>query len=315
MRHRATGKGWEQDNSRRMGIILVLAGGICWGFIGIFVQSIGPAIDPITLSIMRLGLASIIMLPVIVFHSGVKALAISSKQLAFFALFGFGYWTIYQILYFSSIQLVSAATAVVLLYTAPFFIIILAKLFLGEEITRRKVIAAVLGIVGISIMFGVWAINPARGMMLGGLMALGSGFCYATYYIYVKKALVNTDPVVTSFYSMLFGFLFLLLAAMSLFRERIVFEPSLTTLLLVLGLAGISTTLGVTLNVLGMKRIEAGEAGILALIEPITTLTVSRLLFGSSLTGWQMAGAALILAGAYMIYKRSEPEREQSRNS
>jgi len=49
----------EAQQSRRLGILLVVAGAVCWGFIGIFVQAIGPAIDPSSLSIMRLGVAGV----------------------------------------------------------------------------------------------------------------------------------------------------------------------------------------------------------------------------------------------------------------
>ena len=34
--------------------------------------------------------------------------------------------------YFSAIQMTSASVAVILLYTAPFFIIVLARVFLGR---------------------------------------------------------------------------------------------------------------------------------------------------------------------------------------
>ncbi|HOO11843.1 MAG TPA: EamA family transporter, partial [Bacillota bacterium] len=77
---------------RRLGITLVLAGGICWGFIGIFVQAIGPAIDPLTLSILRLATASTLMVPVILYHDGAKAFIIPKRNLRFFAFFGLGYW-------------------------------------------------------------------------------------------------------------------------------------------------------------------------------------------------------------------------------
>ncbi|MDI6705362.1 MAG: EamA family transporter [Bacillota bacterium] len=294
------------QDSRKIGISLVLAGGVCWGFIGIFVQAIGPVIDPFTLSILRLGAASLLMVPIIVRQKGFKAFIIPRKNLRFFVLFGLAYWAVYQILYFTAIQMISAGVAVVLLYTAPFFIIILARLFLGEAMTARKVAASVLGFIGVGVMFSSWAASPSQGMAAGGLMALGAGFCYATYYIYVKKALASTDPLVTSFYSMFFGFAWLTVVTAAFFRGRVAFQPDLRTILLIIGLAAVSTTIGGTLNILGMRRIEAGEAGVFALVEPITTLIVSWFLFGSTLQGWQILGAAMILFGGYLVYRQPE---------
>ncbi len=298
-------------NSRRMGIVLVLTGAVCWGFIGIFVQAIGPAVDPFTLSIIRLGTASVLMMPVIALQSGIKALLISRRTLAFFALFGLGYWTIYQMLYFSAIQMTSASVAVIMLYTAPFFIIILARVFLGEQITGRKLAAVTLGVAGVWLMFRSWVINPSPGMMAGGLMALGAGFCFATYFIYVKKALLKTDPFVTAFYAMFFGFIFLIPASLLLFRDKMHIQLDLRTALLILGLAAVSTTLGGTLNIMGLKRIEAGEAGVFSLVEPITTIIVSWFLFRNALQGWQIIGGILVLLGGYLVYRQPEGSRSR----
>ena len=297
----------EGKKERRMGIALVLAGGICWGFIGIFVQAIGPVIDPFTLSILRLAIASVLMIPVILYHDGAKAFIIPKRNLRFFALFGLGYWTLYQMCYFSAIQMTSAGVAVILLYTAPFFIIGLARIFLGEKITKRKTAAAVLGVTGVWVMFMSWADGSAPGMVTGGFLGLAAGFFFATYFIYVKKALVSSSPFITAFYSMAFGCIFLTVTTLLFFRSRVYYLLDARTILLILGVAFVSTTLGGTLNIMGLQRMEAGEAGVLGLIEPITTLIASWLIFGDVLGGRQVIGAMLVLTGAYLIYKQPAP--------
>jgi drug/metabolite transporter (DMT)-like permease len=294
----------DGKRERRMGIALVLAGGICWGFIGIFVQAIGPVIDPLTLSILRLATASALMVPVIIYHDGAKAFIIPKRSLRFFALFGLGYWTLYQMSYFSAIQMTSAGVAVILLYTAPFFIIVLARIFLGESITRRKIAASILGVTGVWVMFMTWAGGSAPGMVTGGLLGLAAGFFFATYFIYVKKALVSSSPFITAFYSMSFGCVFLTIVTLLFFRSRVYYQLDARTILLILGVAFVSTTLGGTLNIMGLQRMEAGEAGVLGLIEPITTLIASWLIFGDVLGGRQVIGALLVLTGAYLIYKQ-----------
>lgn len=294
----------DGEKERRLGITLVLAGGICWGFIGIFVQAIGPVIDPFTLSILRLATASMLMVPIIIHQDGARAFLIPRKNLRFFALFGLGYWTLYQMSYFSAIQMTSASVAVILLYTAPFFIIVLARVFLGERITKRKIIAAVLGVAGVWVMFMSWTAGAVPGMTLGGIFGLAAGFFFATYFIYVKKALVSSSPFITAFYSMSFGCIFLIITTLLFFRDRVYYQPDVRSIMLILGVAFVSTTLGGTLNIMGLQRMEAGEAGVLGLIEPITTLIASWLVFGDVLGGRQVIGALLVLTGAYLIYKQ-----------
>ncbi len=301
----------NRAKERTLGTLLVLAGGICWGFIGIFVQAIGPVIDPFTLSILRLAAASILLVPVIIYLDGIKAFLISKRELYFFALFGLGYWTLYQMSYFSAIQMTSASVAVILLYTAPFFIIGLARVFLKESITKRKMAAAAIGVMGVWLMFMSQDLRAEPGMALGGLLGLAAGFFFATYFIYVKKALMTCSPFITAFYSMSFGCVFLTITTFMFFKDKTYYLLDGRTILLILAMALISTTLGGTLNIMGLKRMEAGEAGVLGLIEPITTLIASWLVFGSALGGRQLAGAFLVLAGGYLIYYRPMPAEDK----
>ncbi len=295
---------YKGAQDRKLGITLVLAGGICWGFIGIFVQAIGPVIDPFTLSVLRLAAASIMLIPIVIYFDGVRAFKITRQNLYFFALFGLGYWTLYQMSYFSAIQMTSASVAVILLYTAPFFIIGLARIFLKESITKDKIIAAALGVSGVWIMFISWDISAMPDMAVGGLLGLAAGFFFATYFIYVKKALITCSPFITAFYSMSFGCVFLTLTTFLFLKDRVYYLLDARTSLLILAIAFVSTTLGGTLNIMGLQRMEAGEAGVLGLIEPITTLIASRFVFGSVLGGRQMVGAFLVLAGAYLVYRQ-----------
>jgi drug/metabolite transporter (DMT)-like permease len=88
------------------------------------------------------------------------------------------------------------------------------------------------------------------------------------------------------------------------FRNRVYYQLDARTVLLILGVAFVSTTLGGTLNIMGLQRMEAGEAGVLGLIEPITTLIASWFIFGDVLGGRQVVGALLVLTGAYLIYNQ-----------
>ncbi|HZX46891.1 MAG TPA: DMT family transporter, partial [Clostridia bacterium] len=60
------------------------------------------------------------------------------------------------------------------------------------------------------------------------------------------------------------------------------------------------------------QRMEAGEAGVLGLIEPITTLIASWLVFGDVLGGRQVIGAMLVLTGAYLIYKQPAQDTDKT---
>jgi drug/metabolite transporter (DMT)-like permease len=88
-----------------------------------------------------------------------------------------------QNLWFFAITVIPLAQVFALEFTSPLWILLLSPLFLGEKLTRPRVIAAVLGFIGILLVT-----RPgAAPMSIGVLTAALAAFCFAITGILTKR--------------------------------------------------------------------------------------------------------------------------------
>jgi len=90
--------------------------------------------------------------------------------------------------WFLGIGLLPLATVFAIEFTVPFWTIIISYLFLKESITVKKVMAVLLGILGVIII-----VQPsAEGANYASLIVLGAAICYAFSHV-STKSLSNTE--------------------------------------------------------------------------------------------------------------------------
>ena len=95
-----------------------------------------------------------------------------------------------QNLWFAALTMIPLAQVFALEFTSPIWVILLAPIFLGEKLTGRRMLAALIGFIGILI---VARPNPQQidpGIILGALAAIG--FAGATIF---TKILTRTEAI------------------------------------------------------------------------------------------------------------------------
>jgi len=209
-------------------------------------------------------------------------------------LFGTGYF------YFSSIQLSSVSTAVILMYTAPIFVMTFSVLFLGEKLTWKKTVAVVAMLIGCCLVAGV--IGGFRFHPLGILFGLLSGISYATYNVVTKITLKRGGkPITATFY----GFLVMSLVAL-VFCDLPDMIGHVTATLwpsvpLLIALGVITYVIPYTLYTLAMNTLEAGTAATLGIVEPMAATLFSFAFLGEELGIFSMIGIVLILFAVFFL--------------
>jgi drug/metabolite transporter (DMT)-like permease len=146
-----------------------------------------------------------------------------------------------QSLWFWAITMIPLAQVFALEFTSPIWVILLAPLVLGERLTRRKVVAAALGLAG------VWVVAQPdfRTVDPGVLAAVGAAFFFAATTL-MTKALTRGEAVV----SILF-WLTLMQAAFgfaAVLADGEIALPTTATLpwLVLIGIAGVTAHLCLT---------------------------------------------------------------------
>ena len=201
-----------------------------------------------------------------------------------------------------------SANCSVIISTAPFFVAIAVRLFLGGAPMGRSFYAgfavAIVGIALLSFSGQALNLNP-----LGDLLCLLAAVCWGGYSVFLKKIeTYGYDTLLVTRRIFLYGLLFLLPALPFMpvrFDVGALLKPvNLLNLLnlLYLGLCA-SALCFVTWNV-AVSRLGAVRTSVYIYLSPVVTIVASWLLLGDPVLPMALLGAALTLVGLVLSQRR-----------
>lgn len=292
-------------------LYIVLAG-MLWGTSGIFVKFLTPyGFTAPQLSLVR-GTISFVAMALYALIIDKSIFRINLKNLAFALVIGitlFGTAT----LYYSSMQMTSVSTAVVLMYTAPIYVTAFSVAFLGERASNLKIASLGIMLLGCAFVSGV--IGGMKFDSLGILLGVFSGIVYAAYNILTKIALRSGLNATTL---SLYGFMFMALTALLSARPSAIFENAseepIKTIPLMIGLGVFTFVLPYLFYTLSMRDLPAGTASALSIIEPLAATLFSAIIFVEIPSIVSVLGIVLIVAATIMLGK-AENDCEDDKQS
>ncbi|WP_297064180.1 EamA family transporter [Thermococcus sp.] len=278
----------------KRGYILIFLSASMWGTLGIFATYIYRyGVDSFTMVFWRVLFALMILGTYISIF--LRESPFTRENLIFYAIYGLvGVFAFYT-LYFYTVKISSVGFAVLLVYTAPAFSVILGRLIFKELITTEKAIALAMVLVGVLLVAGNVDFNVNKVAILTGI---ATGFTYSLYGVLAKFGVRNERPERVLFMTLFFGLLFLV--PFSKFSIPSGAVPY------VLGLAFFPTFLGYTLYNHALKEVEVSRASIVATIEPVVAIVLAYVLFGEELTPLQLLGGVLIIGASILVHVREE---------
>lgn len=277
-----------------------------WGSIGVAGRAAFRAgIAPLEAAFFRAAIAFVVLM-VIVLSRNPRALHILPHDLSLFAGFGLVSIALFFFAYLYAINRTSVATAAILLYTAPAFVIALSAMLFGEPLTQTKIGALVLAFAGCILVVRGYDLQSLRLNLSGLLAGLGSGLTYALYSIFGKTALRRYSPVTTLVYAWGFGTLFL--GAVAIPAGVMTFSHPATGWVATVYLAVVTTLLAQWLYLAGLDRVEAGRASLIATLEPLVAAILGYALLRERLDFWQIIGGALVLTAVIMVRRMPSPD-------
>ncbi len=282
---------------KKISALLIIISGILWGCMGVFstaLQDLG--FNSIEGSAIRLVFCAVILAII-----NANKLKIKLKDLWIFTLLGLASILTMSISYFESIKRSSLTLASILLYTAPIMVTVMSAIFYKEKLTLKKIISltgAILGIVLIS-GFDKTASISTDGLLFGLL----SGFSYALYSIIGKFALRKYQPVTVSTYAFIFASIgALFLCNIPSMTKTVIETANITiSLLIMVGCGVVTAAIPYTLYTLGLKYIPAGNASILACVEPLTATIIGITFYGDQIGFASILGIVLILGAVTLL--------------
>ena len=288
-------------------LFAVLAAGTFWGTMGFFARSLYAAgFGPLEVAQTRITTGLLLVgLYILLFNR--SQFKVKLKDIWCFLGTGIVSLLLFSTCYFSALNYTSLAVAAILLYTAPFFVMLMSLLLFKEKMNGKKVFALILAFTGCVLVSGVG--GDEEFSWIGILLGLGSGFFYALYSIFGRYAINRGYGAWTmTFYT----FLFCSVGCAFLCDWQVIgtsVQADNSVLLWVLGLGFVTAFLPYVLYSMGLESMESSKASILASVEPVVSALFGVFVFHETLTAWGILGILMVLGAIVVLnVKRKKSE-------
>lgn len=283
--------------------VQVIAASVIYGFAGIFFLFVrNMAAGTVVFFQLLLGfLALVIYLGARGKLSGIK---LRGKRKSMLLL---GAWQAGGLLsYYTAVSSTNVSLSVLLLYTAPVYVLLAAPFVLKEKIRTKNLCALVLSLTGAIVVVGPENIfsgtaEVGSGYLFGVLMGLLSGFFYA--------CITMTSRYLRDEYSGLEQ-LFLSTGVTLVILLPLMFQVSSAALLenlpVLLFLGVMITSIGSILFFTGLEHVKAQNASIISLLEPVSAIFFAYLILHDTVSKSTLIGCVLILASSLLMSLEEE---------
>ncbi len=212
----------------------------------------------------------------------------------------------YTLLFWAELH-VSSGLAAVLQATIPMFGMIFAHWMLPDEPLRlRKLAGAMLALGGVALICGRLLGFNGPLAFWGGVGIIVGAASAAFANVLVKARSMDLAPAMLAAWQMIFGIAPLLVLGLVVDGNPARFNWTVTSLLCLLYLAVLGSALTFLLLYWLLPRLSVAQLQSISLITPPGAVMFGWLLGGETFPASSLLGAALVLAGVWMIFRRTK---------
>lgn len=290
---------------RSLGLVLGVSSALAFA-------SSGPLVKPLleagwsltSVLVIRMGVAGLVLSPALV---GAVRRERSFLHRHWPSLLLFGLFPVAgcQLLFFTAMQRMPVAIALLIQYLAPVILVGWVWLRTRRAPSRLVALGSIVAIAGLVLVVDV---AGARFDPLGTLLALGAAVCVCFYFVLSERAGDDLPPLALASGGLLFGAAIMGLLGLtgilpfSAPEVTVVFRgievPGIVPILFV---AAFSTTLGYAFGVMAVPHLGSRLASFVGLSEVLFALLYAWLLLGEAPGPVQLVGGAVLLAGVVLV--------------
>jgi len=272
------------------GVALVVASATAFGAMAIFARrAYADGIDTATLLALRFGIAALLMLG----YAWLRGTRWPrGRDLALLVALGAVGYAGQAASFFTALTLAPAGLVALLLYLFPAMVALLAAWRLRERLPPPRIAALLLALAGSALTVGP-ALGGAGGASSAGIaFAILAAAIYAVYIVAGTGVAQRVEPVAMA--TVVIASAAVVFGGVALARGPVL-PGSAGGWAAVVAIALVSTVAAITLFFAGLARVGPTRAATLSTVEPVVTIALAALVLDERLTGWQLAGGAMIL--------------------
>lgn len=274
---------------------------ICWGGAFVAGRVAATEVPPAMAALLRFVVATAALLTIaFTVERGLPRLA--ARQWLVVTLMGATGVVIFNLCFMYGLARAPASRGALIMALNPALTLLGAIAFLGEEVTRDKVLGIVIALAGVIVVLGHG--NPAnvlRGSVgAGDLLLFGCPLSWAAYSLIGKHALPGLSAVAVTTYAALIGTVLLAIVTVAVgdFAWPVASWRAWTAIWFV-GLFG--TALAFLLFYRGVRTIGPARTAVFINLVPVVAVLLGVLLLGEALEASMIAGGVLVVAGVLLL--------------
>ena len=279
-----------------------------WGLSFIVTKMALKEVHPFTLLTLRFGMGGLLLLLFQLQKDKRFIKKFSSKDwlsILFLAIVGVSGHTLlqaYGLLYTTAIN------TGWLIAIIPIFITIVARFFLREPITLRKIGGIILGLLGVFLVIskGVFSLSLFRlGSTFGDFLILISALTWAAFTVGGRRFLLRFPPLAAITPIMIVGCLIIFPFTLLKWEWDILFHLSLSGWMSILFLGIFCSGLAYLFWYSALEKKDSSIVGMYLYLEPFVTLIGAYLLLEEEIKWITLMGGGMILLGVYLATGKS----------
>jgi drug/metabolite transporter (DMT)-like permease len=290
--------------SEIQGYLYILIGATLWGVSSVVAKSLfNIGLPPAELVQIRLTLATFTLFLILLIVDR-NRIIISLKDIPYFLVLGFVGVAGVQFTYYYTISKIHVGPAVLIQYLSPIWIALYAFIFQKEPLTKGKIVALLLAILGCYFTVGGYRMDLLRLNRIGIVSGLISSLFFSFYALYGEKGLKKYDPWTLILYGCGFGavFYWILISPMKVITEGYSFKIWMAFLYIAI----FSTLIPFGLYFKGIERVRATRASITATWEPVVAGITAYFVLGEVLFPLQVLGGIGVIAAIVLLQMAKE---------
>ena len=247
------------------------------------------------------------LLPVLLLLRGGRRLILPARDLRQVAVIGILGVAISNYAYYLAIQRTSVATAIIVQYTAPIWVLLYTVARGLQKATLQKVTAVGLALTGISLVIGVFGSNGLRLDPIGVMAGLVAAFAFAFYNIGGHDILARLDRWIVLLYVTASATAFWLLINPPWKLIAAHYSAGQWIFLLLFSL--ISVMAPFSCYFAGLQYLEPTRAIVVSCLEPVFSIVIAAIALGEVVRPLQVVGIVFVLAAITVVQL---PDRRSS---
>lgn len=283
-------------------ILAFIAIYIIWGSTYLMNKVAVSELPPFFIGSIRFSSASILIFAIA--KATGKKIGITRKQFINSIVAGFLFLVYGNGIFVWALRYVDSGFAALLASTQPLFVLLLMRLIDNKKMKKKSIIGVILGIIGMYLLVSQQELVTNEGTLLGIFMIFTCvlGWSYAS--IFVSKADIPKNHLVSSGYQMLIGGFLLAIISLSIGEKEHWISPLDWSynvkwsmfLLITFGSIAAFTAFNYLLKEVSTEKVSTS-----AYVNPVVALILGWYILDEQLTIQSIIAACILLTGVYFI--------------